>query len=442
MERFSFGPATGMSAMGVGLPGDVRRAAVLTAFPLLLFTYLPRPPISGAQFLAYPALAGSLTVLILFLFAYWCWLDTRLWRILLLFLMANTVMAGSYLLNAAVLRTTGAIELFRHVLFALFLLYGYVVGRSSPASAISRGLLLGASGILVGQAFFSVFQVLGIPLFDLIYTGEKSRPLGSLVRVTGSLGNPNLVAWIVSQAGVIGLMLSRGRARYLYLAASAFLIVLSGSRTVLLVFPFMLIVASMVGRKNSGISWIRYAWLAAGVMAVFAVIVITLGKYLPYLAQLKLIFTTGSIASINSLNIRLIMWDEVFRQFSVVGWQTWLLGLGSRSSTAVLDNDYLYVLFRLGVVGFIVHLLLYAQTLRELWRARHHPAAMIGIEYLVVSLVVGLVSETLGGWNYPLFLFLFLGLAIGATATDSGRSVSVQGGSSRYVASEVPGRMA
>jgi hypothetical protein len=270
-------------------------------------------------------------------------------------------------------------------------------------------------------------QLFGISAFELIYSEDKSRPFGSLVRVTGSLGNPNVFGWIVAQMSIIILLLSTSWWRYAWLFVGALLVVMSGSRTVLILFPFMVAFASvLIGGIRAVLS--KAFLLSLGIGSAFVYVVISLGGYFPYLQQLQTVVTSGSLMSVNAFAGRWAMWGQAYAEFASAGDMAWLFGLGSRESTRALDNDFLYVFFRSGTFGLVAHVSLITYIATIFLRTRHSSIGMAGLQYLIFALLMGIVADTLGGWLAPLFLFYLVGIAVGAghsalSGTNQGKAV-------------------
>lgn len=387
------------------LPGT----AVL-GLPALLYAFLPRPPVAGAQFLVYPAMASILFVLSMVFLRQRRELPKEIVILVALLLLLNASTAVSFFLNTPELRIGALAELLRPALFVTYLIFGYLAAWSYGDRSVNEGLLLAAKVILLGQAVIGVTQLAGVPVFEFIYSGEKARPFGSLVRVTGSMSNPNSFGWVVAQSSVIIMFL--GRRRLPWLSLAAFLMLVSGSRTLLLLFPFMLTLVT-IWRRGSGLTnYARGAAIALAASGASLVLVLSLAAYLPYLGEMRSVILSGSLASINSLVRRLDMWQAAYHEFHTGGLRTWTLGLGSRQLTRVIDNDYLYILFRLGAIGWLIHGSILLYMARLLIRAGN-PAGLVGLQYMVFCLVLGLVFETLGGWNFPLLLFFYTGAAVG-----------------------------
>lgn len=414
VERMRIGGVAAGGRMYVLLPSaDQRMAMLLAALPLLLYVYLPRPPVPGSQFLAYPVLGGILGAVALLLLRERPVISPGLAGWFLVLLLYAITTGVSFFFNASELRGSAPIELFKPALFGIFLLYGYLVAERGSERAIERGLLGAAALVLLGQAVVAATQLVGIPFFGVLYNDDKSRAIGGLLRATGTLSNPNAFAWMVTQASVIVLLLARGRTRAWLLGLGTLLVLVSGSRTLLVLFPFMLVTAQVLRNPTSLGTYVRYAGLAAGLLLLFAGVIYYLGDYFPYLAQIELVVSSGSLASVSSFAIRLRMWESGIDEFVRAGWSAWLIGVGSRPSTAVLDSDYLYVFIRLGALGMLAHLAVIGAAAVRFYRSRRHLIAIIGGEYLLFALVFGIVAESLASWHLPLVLFALVGLTMG-----------------------------
>jgi hypothetical protein len=156
-----------------------------------------------------------------------------------------------------------------------------------------------------------------------------------------------------------------------------------------------------------------------GIGAAFLFVVMSMGSYFPYLAQLQAVIASGSLLSVNAFAGRLAIWGRAYAEFTNAGDLVWLFGLGSREATRVLDNDILYVFFRVGAVGLLAHLALFAYTATIFLHTRHSPISMAGLQFLLFAVAMGLVADTLGGWLTPLLLFYLVGLAVGGTRSGT-----------------------
>lgn len=382
------------------------------ALPLLLTVYLPRTPALGNHFFAYGALVVVLGLVLASSFLESQRFDRRILTFLFLMVAIAAVTSFSLLVNAGSVLTTGVIRVLRPVLYVILLLYAFQAARLTGREGVRRGLLSAAYAILLGQLVIGSSQAVGLDLFDPIYTAEKARPLGGLFRITGSLGNPNFFGWVVAQAGIVILFLRGDRGRYGWLGLTTLLVVAAGSRTLLLLFPIMVVVAHKLRRRGAG--GVMSGVVVGGVLVVtFAGFVVAMRDLFPYLGQLRDLFSTASLASIHALEQRVDRWFQVGEVFREGGAASWIFGLSDRPLTQVLDNDYLYVLYRTGIVGLLVHVLFVGYIICTLRRDMRTDVARLGLQYVLFALAFGLVADTLGGWFTPIWLVLFVGMAMG-----------------------------
>lgn len=403
----------------VTLRGVSSRGAWWIALPLLLTVYLPRTEVLGAHFFVYAALVATVTLLLVATFIYEQSLDRSVLVVLLWLLVIGMATGVSLLANGDVLGPSGSMRVLRPILYAILLLYGYQVARRISDAGVRQGVLTAALLILIGQLVIAATQATGTDVFAFAYEADKAREFGGLFRVTGSMGNPNWFGWIVAQSSVGILLFHRDWRRFGWLALGALLIVASGSRSLLLLFPFMAMVAEGLRVREEGFINVGSAVAVGGTLIVlFTAVVMYLREALPYLGQLHDLGTTGSLRAINALEVRLDNWFEVGHAYRRGGLRTWLVGLGDRQITQTLDNDYLFTLFRTGSVGLLVHLGFILYLLFLFGRRLDGRVSRFGFQYLMFALAFGLVAETLGGWFLPIWLLFFAGLTIGNVNKD------------------------
>lgn len=389
----------------------------LAALPLLLYVYMPRPALHGTHLLIYPVLAGTLGTIGALLAMRHSMADRRLIVITVLCLLLASAAGASALLNSAHLRATAPLDMVRPAVLLIFFVYGYYVARYTTEREVNNGLLTAAYLILAGQVLIGALQFVGLSFFDVIYSEQKTRMFGGLLRITGSLGNPNAFGWVVAQASMVIVLLSNRPRRYFVLSLATLLILISGSRSTLIVYPLMIALAFLLrttGRMKAFLAPIGYALSIAVALVAFLA---AFGEHFPYHSQLRSVIETGSLMSVHSFAARVENWQRVYAQFQAAGHTAWWIGLSSREVTRVLDNDFLYVFFRFGAVGFAIHLAILLYTCVLFWQRRTAAVAKLGLQYLCFSILLGTILDTLGGWFFPLLLFYFAGITAGLKRT-------------------------
>lgn len=396
----------------------------LTALVPILLVYAPRPPIPGSHFIIYPILTVAFLGIIRYISRQRkIFIPFSAQLLILLLLFYNVILAISFLLNSDELRTTAIIELFRPLLLVIVLLCGHHLGYVGKDETLKKGLLMAAYTIILGQILISIFQTLGIDYFHLLYSQEKTREFGTTFRVTGSLGNPNLFAWVVSSSAIIIGGLENSQKIYYWpsLAISMILVIISGSRSLLLIFPFIIIVTLFFKTSNLILKPTSYETLKKILLitvviliisAIFFYVIFEASQYFPYMSSVKNVFQ-GNVMLLNSVAKRIEHWQQVYDEFSSASLLYSLFGLGSRSIVRVVDNDFLYVLYRCGWIGMATHLFISFYMFFIFKKSKIKNIAFIGSTYLFFSLILGMLFETLAGWYFPLLLYFLLGITTG-----------------------------
>ena len=132
---------------------------------------------------------------------------------------------------------------------------------------IKNTLILAAKLIIFGELIVVIDQVLNIDFFSLFYDYGKESSTDdayTFLRSTGTLGNPNYFAWVILQCGVVIQAFSRKGNRYLWLFLALFMILLSGSKSMVVAFPIsMLVISWLKGERvlfnRQNLYWLLFA---------------------------------------------------------------------------------------------------------------------------------------------------------------------------------------
>lgn len=379
----------------------------------LMFFLMPSLPIPGSQYITYPLIFA---VIIL------CFLisknlnrlefDSNLLIIFGFLLSFSIIMAVSSLLNYENVTVDSLPQIFKPVFFGAILLFGYFVSLPKTRETVVKTLLRLSYILLTAQIIVGASQLFGMDTFSFLYDDEKTRPLGSAVRIVGTTINPNIFAWLVIQMSVIIVLFEdKTLKKTFFLFAAAALVVFSGSRTFLILYPIILVFAQMTAYKRGAVFYLfKLPLYGLFIYAIYEFImwgIYQMRFSLPYLYQLTSVLETGDLSSVSSFYARTVMWENGINQMG----DRWLFGIGPGSLT-VLDNEYLYILINYGIIYLILHLLMYLAIMFLFLRTGDRKIAVLGIQYIIFSFVVGFQADTLVGWNYPVFIMFLTGVAI------------------------------
>lgn len=382
----------------------------------LMFALMPRPPVSGAHFFTYPTI-GLICLLLILIMARKVEFDSRILLASSFLIIYALSISLSALFSDLVLGFGVFTHMFKPLFFMVILIFGYFVGTKSSLSSIIHGLLRASYIILIVQIIVGVTQLFDINLFHFIYNTEKTRALGGLVRIAGTLGNPNIFAWIVIQMTlIIFLFETKKLKKTLFVVIGLVLVFFSGSRSLVTLFPVLLLLSKLfLDKKNVSFFLVKIPkyLILFGCFLLFGYWFIkTYGEYFPYLNQILMVVETGSLSSVNSFDARTIMWNNaIYQMQNENSLFTWIFGLGA-GAIGVLDNDYLYSISNYGVLNLLINISMYAFFYYQFSKISNKKFAVLGRIYIIFSFVLGYQADTLSGWNYPILIMFYVGISI------------------------------
>lgn len=383
----------------------------------LLFVLMPRPEIEGIHYLIY-AIIGLIVsmVLLLSLKNNFRFNKFFLLTLSLLYLYMLSI-AFSIIFNVSNISLNSIFHLLKPIFFILILCLGYVVGKVKDIEAIKRGLLKSAYTILIFQVIVGITQLFDISIFSYIYSDKKARPIGELVRITGTLANPNLFAWIVLQMTVIVYLFEKKKTKKIFWVVVGILLLLfSGSRSLFILTPIVLFMINIfLSRKSLSFYFVRFPIYLLSMAIMFSIaywFITKFGDHFPYLQELLRIIYTKDLTSVHSFHARTVMWDDALYKFgSSENYLKWLFGIGA-GSISVLDNDYLYSFINYGLFNVFISILIYLFFYIYFSRIADKEFSTLGKQYILFSLIIGLQVETLSGWNFPVLIMYYTGIGI------------------------------
>lgn len=383
-------------------------------FPIL-FIMMPRPSVEGIHLLTYPGIAFVLSVLIL---AYLKKTDItkNLSRTYQFGFCLSLLTAVSLLFS-----DNNSFFSFSHIakvlLFMIIITFGYLVGKVYNKDVVVKGLLRVTYFLISVQLFIASCQFLDLHVFDIIYSSDKTRAYGSLVRVAGSLGNPNMFGWIMTQLGVFVFLFEESKLKkYLALLLCFSLVILSGSRSMLLLFPLVFLVSIILSNRKTAAFYlaklpVSLTFISASAYFAYKLLLIY-GTHFPYINQLLSVLDSKSFESINSYYLRTLTWSSVLDELGgAENWFKWLFGLGP-GSVEVADNDFIYSIANYGLFFSIVQYGMYALFTFYFIKCGDNKFKSLGLQYIFFSMTLGMQSDTLSGWNFPLFCMFYVGIAL------------------------------
>ena len=399
----------GLAGMRSGMPGLI--------IALLMFWWVISPKVGGglSQYILY-AIAGICAVL------YWAKygsgripIGKSSAQILIQVLLALSFLGAlSSLVNFDSSSSKSIVHLFKPIFLAVYFLAAYVAAREGTEKGITRVLLLVAVGLFALQVLSAILQLSNPRILSFIYNASKTRGLGSLVRVTGTMVNPNAFAFCVTILVTLIIFMGRSSLAVVCSFLGGALLLLSGSRTGLVFFSIAIATAFIIRNKLSIMRLIYSVIVSVGSFALVLVVLNAVKAYLPYAKQiLKIFLAKGGFHSINSLSVRFDIWDGQFGMlFGGNNVVHSVLGFWHGGAMRTSDNDLFYALFHGGIIGIFLHAIFYIVLFAISLRYKNYVLGRYLFCYMIIVTVFGLTAETLAGWFIPLVAVTIVGVLV------------------------------
>lgn len=299
----------------------------------------------------------------------------------------------------------------RPLYLLVILIFGYSI-KNLDDNLIESTLSFIYIALLI-NFIVAILQFYDINILTYIYNDPKAFPKGKLVRLTGLYPNPNEFAWQIAQYMLFILIFEYRKNRVvLSLITSIIFVLLSGSRSILVIMPIMLIFPiifkNIFVNKNLKVIFKTILYTVFG----FVLIIFILIKFkhkLPYISQLLQVFD-GGLSNVNSFDLRLKAWRRVIDVLSD-NFSTFMFGTRNYSYGSI-DNDFLYILNRSGFIGFLSQQLIQIYMMAKLLMEKPYTKIKIyTLTLFIFSIIVGLQADTLSGWLFFPYIILFYSLS-------------------------------
>ncbi len=257
-----------------------------------------------------------------------------------------------------------------------------------------------AKAIIVVQVLFSSVQLFYPDFFSQIWTSVETRGLDSYVRVTGSMVNPIPFSFFVSYLVLIIIAREGPERNLLWVFIAGALVILSGTRSLILVYPFLIAGWYYLDNNSSLFKRLFNAFICALFLYVLIFIALYFFRgYLTYSAELLSLF------GINNYSVNDLHQHEELRTYGyrVLSWNTALMDFFSRDLfsmvfgnpgpyTSSAHHDLLYMLTRFGILGLVIYLFLNLYLLELAYKNRDKSEGRLMYLSVLMILVVGMAN--------------------------------------------------
>lgn len=248
-----------------------------------------------------------------------------------------------------------------------------------------------------------------------------------ILRNTGTFSNPNILGiYAISVVFLLRFWL-RGPVGFSFYWLLGFLIVLlTGSRTSLAAMAVISLLVIMIEGNHRAISYVKRIIGMALFSVIFVSSILLFVEEDSYMGQILVLINSGDLGSVNSFAQRYSLWEYVTNLFFENSFLQFLFGLGPQKEAGLryIDNEYLAVLVKYGLIGVISTSLWFLYPLYLALKSGQD-AVKVVLPQTVLVIIFGLTAETISSWQLAFFYFLSCGLAISWSENNARSNASM-----------------
>ncbi len=332
-----------------------------------------------------------------------------------LYLSAFSVMVSvSILGNMNVLVWRDFLEVLRPFACILFILFGYFSVYKLNVSSLWAFFIfiIVFQCLMVSFSFF--YDPRKIDLLSFFWDFSKYRSW----RGIGTFSNPNRLGFftIVIYFGLLCLRHNTFFAKILITLAAFGLLMVSSSRTSLLCWGVLLLLYIVLNEKSLLKSFVKIAMMIAGAAILIAFMKPYLEIRFKYLYDfLNHFHTPLHFLGISSVRGRVDNWQGAYTFFTSGLEMRWFIGHGPGKGSyfKILDNDYLYVIVKYGLLGALVFYGFWRSVALNIIRSKNHNSMKTFLMFYLLALgFFGLTSESFSSWILTIPFFIFYGVLL------------------------------
>lgn len=384
---------------------DIKKINIMPIIVLLIF-YIPSSNVVGGFQFWYLIAIG----IVLFALSFCNKSSSFFVRAVFSFFLINIILLTISLLVSGI--NFGTLKDFNEFIrligsFSVFLFFYYGYSKSDNKFLVS---------------FFKIFLVIQLlvcflqsndtfnNLIGVIWNTEKVW----IMRRTGTFGNPNILS-IFSIAAYSFIFFNSGlRSKVIFGLILFFVVLFTSSKTGMISLLIILnlnylLLGNMISIKS--IFWFLVFLGIVGFIS-FKLLYLYQNEY-PYLAQIVSMFENDmNVNEIKSIGDRQLMWDSALDKYKSLNFiqKTFGIGPGKDTEQNVIDNEFLTILLKLGVVGCIYYFLYFSFIMVFLYRNIRYISSKILFSVMVLFLLSSGSASTFMAWHLSLLLFMLLGI--------------------------------
>jgi hypothetical protein len=397
--------------------------AILAVFPILIYVFFPKNQLFPFQAIAACIFLWSSFILADRLSRGKAIPKKIIFNLVVFYCLLLSSLITLFINDVSTLRSI--VQISKIIMFALILSSVAILAKSlSQRQAL---LILGKTSLilLIFQTVIVLTTLFSPDLLGEIWSSEKTSGLGGILRLPGTVYNPNSFGLLILNmyATLVFSPILIPKKHFTAFIWCFALVLLSGSRTSILVMLITSPVVTLLS-SNFDLDILKISKVLIKMTINLSILIILLwfilqyaSDYFPYISRLRFIFDQASFSDLVPIIIeqskRGDIWQEGWRFFrDAPGLLKWFLGLGPHDIFRISDNDFMYNFWHWGLIGSFFIYSSYLLVLFQYNGARN-ALKKVTLVVFIQLLVSGLMIETFSSWFHPIFFWVTAGLMLG-----------------------------
>lgn len=329
-----------------------------------------------------------------------------------LFVLCSLVLLVSVTFSSSPLIVDDVVEVFRPALYFSIFIFSRRMARSTELRTVSYGLLVFIffEFLVVCIQRLDIGPLVGV--INVLWDTEKNW----YARNTGTFSNPNMMGVFVIMAWVGFVFFNRNvAANVVALAMVMVCVFFSGSRTSLALL-FLSMVFIYILRYKAKRLWVFVLFMPVVFYGIYKLLVFYSDSN-PYMYEVLSLLETRDLSSVKTYSDREDKWFSIFRDYGSPAMFNYFFGFGPGKDSGLrfVDNEYIAVFIKYGVMGFLT---LYGTILYLLFKVGWYRKSSVSIDsvfgaavaLVALLLVAGASLESFSSWQFPFLLYMYLGI--------------------------------
>jgi hypothetical protein len=318
------------------------------------------------------------------------------------------------IINLAEINIRIFLDELKYIFIATIILFGYLIIYLNTLPIVMKKIVIFFKYFIIIEIIVCIDQLFLFNSFSFLYEYERSRSIESVLRAVGTLSNPNFFGLIMSQVIIIISLFDPSKIKFFWIIIAFILLLISSSKSIILTsiflftFSYWMINGSRIFSKNTLL-------VVLYVILFFIFLKVFLNQFGSIFKNMSVILNIidNGFSSLHTVSARYEIWDTATSYYLAnLNSLELIFGYGGINEFSVLDNSYIMIFYRYGIIGLILYILLYYHVFKLFIKQKNIKIKIFSLQMIIMFLILAIQSDLLLHWFYPSIMYLFIGINI------------------------------